>query len=123
LPPIGTHKRKAELAMRLEPWHVLLVLLVVVLLFGSRRLPDAARSLGRSMRIFKSEVDSMRGEDKKDETGASGTSGNSATSAGSAPLTGRVVDEPAAPRQQAPQGTGTNGTGGDSPASSADERR
>jgi sec-independent protein translocase protein TatA len=36
---------------------------VVVALFGYKRLPDAARSLGRSMRIFKSEIDEM----KKDE--------------------------------------------------------
>ena len=40
----------------LSPWHILIVLLVVVLLFGSKKLPDAARGLGRSMRIFKSEV-------------------------------------------------------------------
>jgi sec-independent protein translocase protein TatA len=35
---------------------VLILLLVVVLLFGSKRLPDAARSIGRSMRIFKAET-------------------------------------------------------------------
>jgi sec-independent protein translocase protein TatA len=41
---------------------ILLVLLVVLLLFGAKRLPDAARGLGRSLRIFKSEVSAM-GED------------------------------------------------------------
>ena len=51
--------------MRLEPWHVIVLLLVVVVLFGYKRLPDAARSMGRSMRIFKSEVDSMRKDDDK----------------------------------------------------------
>ncbi len=34
--------------------------MVLLLLFGAKRLPDAARSLGRSMRIFKSEVKEMR---------------------------------------------------------------
>ena len=44
----------------LAPWHWLLLLIVVLLLFGYKKLPDAARSVGRSMRIFKSEVGSMR---------------------------------------------------------------
>jgi sec-independent protein translocase protein TatA len=47
-----------------EPSHLLLVLVVVVVLFGSRRLPDAARGLGRSMRIFKSEVKQMKDDDE-----------------------------------------------------------
>ena len=46
-----------------EPSHLLLILVVVVVLFGSRRLPDAARGLGRSMRIFKSEVKEMKHDD------------------------------------------------------------
>ncbi len=40
----------------LEPWHLLIIAGVVVLLFGAKRLPDSARSLGRSMRIFRSEM-------------------------------------------------------------------
>jgi sec-independent protein translocase protein TatA len=40
----------------LSPWHWAIVILVLVLLFGARRLPDAARSLGRSARILKSEL-------------------------------------------------------------------
>jgi len=35
----------------------LVLLLIVIVLFGAKRLPDAARSLGRSIRIFKSEMD------------------------------------------------------------------
>ncbi|HJD48655.1 MAG TPA: Sec-independent protein translocase subunit TatA [Candidatus Corynebacterium intestinavium] len=42
--------------------HILILLLVVLLVFGASRLPNAARSLGRSMRIFKSEMDEMRTE-------------------------------------------------------------
>ena len=44
----------------LSIWHWLVVLAVVVLLFGARRLPDAARSLGRSARILRAE---LRAED------------------------------------------------------------
>lgn len=40
----------------LAPSHWLIVALAFLLLFGSKRLPDAARSLGRSMRILKSEI-------------------------------------------------------------------
>ncbi len=40
----------------LRPSEILILVLIVVLLFGSKRLPDAARGLGRSLRIFKSEM-------------------------------------------------------------------
>jgi TatA/E family protein of Tat protein translocase len=58
-----------------EPSHILILLIVVIVLFGAKRLPDSARSLGRSMRIFKSEMKDMKedGKDKKDGTdGAAG---------------------------------------------------
>jgi sec-independent protein translocase protein TatA len=42
---------------------LLLILLVLVLLFGAKKLPDISRSLGRSMRIFKSEIKQMKEDD------------------------------------------------------------
>ena len=48
-----------------EPSHILILLIVVLVLFGAKRLPDSARSLGRSMRIFKSEMKEMTTEEKK----------------------------------------------------------
>jgi sec-independent protein translocase protein TatA len=50
-----------------QPSHILLVLLVFIVLFGAKRLPDSARSLGRSLRIFKSEMNEMKndGDEKK----------------------------------------------------------
>ncbi|MEY3347194.1 MAG: hypothetical protein RL255_7 [Actinomycetota bacterium] len=50
-----------------EPSHWLLLILVVVILFGAKRLPDSARALGRSLRIFKSEVKELNKEEKKKE--------------------------------------------------------
>jgi sec-independent protein translocase protein TatA len=48
---------------------LILILVVLVLLFGAKRLPDVSRSLGRSMRIFKSEVKQMQtDEDDKPKT-------------------------------------------------------
>ncbi len=50
-----------------EPSHILILLLVVLVLFGAKRLPDSARSLGKSMRIFKCELKEMKQEDKKSD--------------------------------------------------------
>lgn len=50
-----------------EPSHILILLIVVLVLFGAKRLPDSARSLGRSMRIFKSEIKEMNTDEKKIE--------------------------------------------------------
>jgi twin arginine-targeting protein translocase, TatA/E family len=47
----------------LKPWHIIVVLLVVLLLFGAKRLPDLARSVGRSLRIIKAETRSLMDDD------------------------------------------------------------
>ncbi len=47
----------------LGPSELIIIALVVILLFGWKRLPDAARSLGRSARVFKAEVNEMKVED------------------------------------------------------------
>jgi sec-independent protein translocase protein TatA len=47
----------------LKPWHLLVLVIVFLVLFGSKRLPDSARSLGRSLRIFKSEVQELNKDD------------------------------------------------------------
>ncbi|MEU9884848.1 Sec-independent protein translocase subunit TatA [Sphaerisporangium sp. NPDC051011] len=44
----------------LEPWHLMIVALAAILLFGSKKLPDAARALGQSLRILKHETAAMR---------------------------------------------------------------
>ena len=50
-----------------SPLKVLIIAIVVLVLFGSRKMPDAARSLGRSMRILKSEVSKIHDDDKQPE--------------------------------------------------------
>ncbi|MGE5291629.1 MAG: Sec-independent protein translocase subunit TatA [Micromonosporaceae bacterium] len=47
----------------LSPWHLLILAAVFVILFGSRKLPDAARSIGRSMRILRAETTKGMHED------------------------------------------------------------
>ena len=49
--------------MNLGAKEVVILLIVVLVLFGAKRLPDSARSLGRSMRIFKSEMKEMKADD------------------------------------------------------------
>ena len=48
--------------MPLRPWEILLILLVLLLVFGAKRLPEMGRSLGRGMREFK---DTLTGDDDK----------------------------------------------------------
>ena len=50
-----------------SPLKVLIIAIVVLVLFGSRKMPDAARSLGRSMRILKSEVSKIHDDDDQPE--------------------------------------------------------
>ena len=42
-----------------SPWKILIVAVVLIVLFGSKKLPHAARSLGQSMRILKKEVQGL----------------------------------------------------------------
>ncbi|THA44562.1 Sec-independent protein translocase subunit TatA [Streptomyces sp. A1136] len=44
----------------LEPWHLLIVAIVLIVLFGSQKLPDTARSLGKSLRTLKSETRAIK---------------------------------------------------------------
>jgi len=47
----------------LKPIEIILILAVILLLFGAKRLPDAARGLGRSLRIFKAEIKAAQDDD------------------------------------------------------------
>ncbi|MEY3578684.1 MAG: hypothetical protein RIS49_662 [Actinomycetota bacterium] len=49
--------------MNLGPKEIVILLIVVLVLFGAKRLPDSARSLGRSMRILKCEMKEMKADD------------------------------------------------------------
>ena len=53
------------------PWHIIILVVVLVVLFGAKRLPGAARSLGQSMHIFKQSVSGLH--DGDDAASGSGT--------------------------------------------------
>ena len=48
----------------LEGWHFIILALVFIVLFGAKKLPDSAKSLAKSLKIFKSE---LKNDDKKEE--------------------------------------------------------
>ncbi|SPT54017.1 Sec-independent protein translocase protein TatA [Actinomyces bovis] len=47
----------------MRPWHWIVVLVVVLLLFGANKLPELAGSIGKSMKVFKKEVKELREDD------------------------------------------------------------
>jgi sec-independent protein translocase protein TatA len=49
-------------------WEWVILLVVVLLLFGAKRLPDMARSLGQSARVLKGEIKGMRDDDKRESS-------------------------------------------------------
>jgi sec-independent protein translocase protein TatA len=71
--------------VNLGPVEIGLIILAILLLFGYKKLPDASRSLGRSLRIFKGEMKGM----KDDDVGA-----NDATR--TTPVSGEIVPRAAA---------------------------
>lgn len=83
-----------------EGWHLVVLIVLVIVIFGWKRLPDAARSLGRSMRIFRSEVDEMKSD---------------RSSASSQTVRGDVVDGQPTPPSATPQASAA-----DAPASATD---
>jgi sec-independent protein translocase protein TatA len=67
----------------LKPWHIIVLLVVILLLFGAKRLPDLARSVGQSLKIFKSEVKDLTDDGKANDS--SGQPTGTTPSSGTAP--------------------------------------
>ncbi|WP_298989631.1 Sec-independent protein translocase subunit TatA [uncultured Pseudokineococcus sp.] len=70
-------------------WQVLILVGIIVILFGAKRLPDVTRSVGKSLRILKTEVKSLRDEDDEAKPAAAEPEQRPAAQ----PLEGRAVDE------------------------------
>ena len=50
-----------------SPWKILIIAVVLIILFGGKKMPDAARSLGRSMRILKAEVHDLHHDPEEEK--------------------------------------------------------
>ena len=81
----------------LGPLEIGLIILAMLLLFGYKRLPDASRSLGRSLRIFKGEMKGMKDDDvrTRDEARATPVRGEigAPTTSSAADLTAQLHEE------------------------------
>jgi sec-independent protein translocase protein TatA len=56
-----------------QPWHIVLILLIALLLFGGKRLPEIGRSLGSGMREFKDSITGNTPPDPQPELPAAET--------------------------------------------------
>jgi sec-independent protein translocase protein TatA len=86
----------------LRPWHIAVLVIVIILLFGAKRLPDAARSLGRSMRILKAETQTLTddgGSDLAEKADAQAARQPLPKHTGDEPATGEIVDPPERARE------------------------
>jgi sec-independent protein translocase protein TatA len=72
----------------------IILLLIVLLLFGARKLPDLARSVGKSMKIFKSEVKDLKDEPAAPADGSSSTTAPAATEPTTDPATDGEPQQP-----------------------------
>ncbi|HEX3731825.1 MAG TPA: Sec-independent protein translocase subunit TatA [Mycobacteriales bacterium] len=83
----------------LRPWHIIVLVVVVLVLFGAKRLPDGARAIGRSLRIFKAETKGLMEDDVRGKAEAKTTSElkddePSDVKPEPRPLDGEVIDPP-----------------------------
>ncbi|MFY9330749.1 MAG: Sec-independent protein translocase subunit TatA [Candidatus Nanopelagicales bacterium] len=85
----------------MKPWEFLIIVALILLLFGAKRLPDAARGLGRSLRIFKAETKALHDDDGPDAEAAGTDSAGSSTA--QAPLPPAPIEpSPASSSASAP---------------------
>ena len=82
-----------------SPTHLLIILAVLVVLFGSAKLPKAAKSMGEAMRIFKKESAKLHDEDSSAPQQVQASAAPQPVVAPQPP----VVPQPQAPPQQATQ--------------------
>lgn len=80
----------------ISAWHIIIVLVVILLLFGANRLPAMAKSVGQSLKIFKNEVQDLRGDDDRDRP-AGTTTAAAAPDPVTRPAAERTSDVPPPP--------------------------
>ena len=78
-----------------SPWKIAIIAILIIVLFGSRKLPGAARSLGQSMRILKKEISGLHEEDEPGAPGAPATAADATPAAAPAQL--QAARAPGAP--------------------------
>ena len=80
-----------------KPWHWIVILVLLILLFGANKLPDIASNLGQSLKVFKKEVKELREEDDAAQ--------QKPPAQIQQPQEGTYYTQPTQPGQAAPQST------------------
>lgn len=101
------------------PWHWVILALVVIALFGYKKLPEASRALGRSLRIFKTEIKGMGEDDEARDSARDRTVAPAALEPRVAPT--QPVEQPSPPKLEKvePSAPPANVPGADQPGTSA----
>ena len=98
--------------MSLGPLEIGLIVLAILLLFGYKKLPDASRSLGRSLRIFKGEMKGMKDDDLRTRDAAQ-----------TSPVRGEILPPGTTPGTRPDTTPGTTSASGDLTAALDEEAR
>ena len=97
--------------MRIGPfgiWEILIILVVVLLIFGPRRLPEMAKGLGQSVRAFRKELRDMRSDLDGDDDARQAPKASRASASTSAGSSEGGTSDAEAPREDPkPQGGGS----------------
>jgi len=80
-------------------WHWMIILAVFILLFGAKKLPEAARGVGRSLRILKSEVSAMHEDDEKAKKATGETDATASIATPTAQIAAVPPPPPVVPQQ------------------------
>jgi sec-independent protein translocase protein TatA len=88
-------------------WEFVILIGILVLLFGAKRLPDMARSIGQSARVFKGEMKGMKSDETRED--AAGTTDKPA--AQPAPPAALPTSQPAQVQEPRPESTRTTQPG------------
>src|SRR5205085_9034296 len=75
----------------LQPWHLIVILVIVLIVFGPGKLPDLGQSLGRGIREFKS---SVRGDDPDEQPKSTAATTTTEPPKSTAPSTTTTPSEP-----------------------------
>jgi sec-independent protein translocase protein TatA len=98
-------RRQEVCDMRIGPfgiWEILIILVIVLLIFGPRRLPEMAKGLGQSVRAFRKELRDMKSDldfDDKPETPQAGAARPQTAAAPAATPTAEPEPEASRPRE------------------------
>ena len=110
------------MGLRSHPWVIPVLILIIVMLFGSSKLPDLARNMGRALKIVKKEVKELREEDAPAPAPAPTTQAPVAPTPAAPPAAPAAeaapaaAAEPAAPQQPAAPVSTADPDSGDTPA-------